>query len=321
MQALNANQVYCASSEPRQAKKHQNGIVIVIPAYNEERFIGSVVLKALTYTDQIIVVDDGSSDATAEVATAAGALVVQHAKNQGKGVALNTGFRKAMDFRPEVVVTIDADGQHLCKEIKQVMQPVLAGKADVVIGSRYLENTSQVPRHRIWGHRIFNLLTTTSSGVSSTDSQSGFRAFSPQALECFAFQSNGFSVESEMQFLVHEHKLKLIEVAITITYQDKAKRNVFHHGLLVLNGILRLTGQYRPLLFFGLPGLVATLVGLILGFWVVEIYQQTTSLAIGYALISVMLFITGTVAFSTGITLHSIRALLTDYLGVKGTNK
>jgi hypothetical protein len=120
-----------------------------------------------------------------------------------------------------------------------------------------------------------------------------------------------------MQFLVGEHKLKLLEVPITITYQDEAKRNVFHHGLMVLNGVLRLTGQYRPLLFFGLPGLLASLMGLLLGFWVVEIYKQTTTLAIGYALISVMLFITGTIAFSTGVTLHSVRALLIEYLGSK----
>ena len=292
-----------------QSKNHSK-IIALIPAYNEERFIGSVVLKASQYVDLVIVVDDGSQDKTANIATQAGAIVLRHAQNRGKGVALNTGFRKASELQPDVVITIDADGQHLPEEIDEVMQPILDDQADIVIGSRYLKNTSDVPGHRVWGHRAFNLLTTIASGVSSTDSQSGFRAFSLRAVNCFALQSNGFSVESEMQFLVNEHNLDLLEMPITIRYPDKPKRNVFHHGFMVLNGILRLMGQYRPLLFFGFPGLVSILFGMALGLWVANIYQSTSNLAIGYALISILFFIMGMVSFSTGIILHSVRGLL-----------
>jgi glycosyltransferase involved in cell wall biosynthesis len=292
-------------------------IVALIPAYNEERFIGSVVLKARRYAQTVIVVDDGSTDATAQVAAAAGAVVFEHAANQGKGVALNTGLHLARDHAPDAVVMLDADGQHLPEELALVVAPVLEGRADLVIGSRYLERSSQVPRHRVWGHWFFNTLTRLASGTASTDSQSGYRAFSPAALETVSFSSNGFSVESEMQFIAHENCLRLVEVPITIQYTDKPKRPVLEHGLRVLNGVLRLTGQYRPLLFFGVPGLVLFFTGLGWGVVVVDRYSRYHQLAVGYALICVLMSVVGLIMSSTAITLHSIRGLLLDLLGDK----
>jgi glycosyltransferase involved in cell wall biosynthesis len=286
--------------------------MVIIPAYNEERFIGSVVLKAAKYADMVLVVDDGSSDGTAEVAEAAGAVVVRHALNQGKGVALNTGFRKAREFDPDVVITIDADGQHIPEEIALVTAPVLADQADIVVGSRYLQKKNSVPAHRVWGHVAFNLMTNWVSGVVITDSQSGFRAFSRRALAAISFNSDGFSVESEMQLLAHEHDLRVKEIPITIYYHDRPKRLVVAHGLLVLSGLLRLVGQYRPLLFFGVPGLVLLLAGLGWGVWVVDIYRRAQTLAIGYALVSGLLSTIGALALFAGIILHSVRGLLLD---------
>jgi glycosyltransferase involved in cell wall biosynthesis len=286
------------------------GTVAVIPAYNEERFIGSVVIKACKYADAVIVVDDGSSDATAEIARLAGATVIQHEQNAGKGAALSTGLRKARELHPAAVVVLDADYQHRPREIGQVTAPVLAGEADIVIGSRYLSNGSNTPTHRVWGHRVFNLMTNGASGVAVTDSQSGFRAFSPAALEAIAFRSNGFSVESEMQFIAKAQGLRLSEVPITITYSDKPKRPVLAHGMLVLNGLLRMVGQYRPLLFFGVTGLLITLLSLALGGYVVAVYQQTKTLAVGYSMITVLLAMIGILTFFTGIILHSVRGLV-----------
>ncbi len=285
-------------------------VVVVIPAFNEERFIGSVVVQAKSYADTVIVVDDGSSDKTADVAAAAGALVVQHETNKGKGVALNAGFSYARNLGADVVVTIDADGQHDAEEIFAVIEPVIRQQADIVIGSRYLVNRSDVPQHRVWGHWVFNFLTNQVSGTAVTDSQSGFRAFSPRSLEKLSFSSAGFSVESEMQFIAGEHNLKLVEVPITIYYHDAPKRSVWAHGLVVLNGVMRLAGQYRPLLFFGLSGMMMLMTGIAWGIWVANIFRTTQQLAVGYALISVMLFIIGNIVLSTGIILHSIRGLL-----------
>ena len=291
----------------------QHKIIAVIPAYNEERFIGSVVLKTRQFADAVIVVDDGSADDTGRIAEAAGAVVVQHPQNQGKGMALNSGFRRARELNPDVVVTLDADGQHQPEEMECVAAPVLDGQADIVVGSRYLKDTSNVPLHRILGHLAFNFLTNRVSGVSLTDSQSGFRAFSPVALSAISsFHSEGFSVESEMQLQAHAHDLRVAEVPITIHYHDKPKRPVVIHGLMVLNGILRLVGQQHPLLLFGLPSTMIVLASLLWGAWVVGTYSRTQVLAAGYVLLSVLLFIIGNLGIFAGITLHSMREMIVE---------
>lgn len=292
--------------------KGQSGVAVVIPAYNEERFIGSVVLQTLQHADAVIVVDDGSTDATAQIAEAAGAQVVRHPKNQGKGIALNTGFRAARALGPQVVVTLDADGQHSPEEMTRVVAPVLEDKADIVVGSRYLDKKSRVPLHRVWGHMAFNLVNRLASGVSLSDSQSGFRAFSPSALRVISFQSNGFSVESEMQFLAQKHDLRITEIPITVHYYDSPKRSVIVQGLKVLKGIWRLVKQHRPFLYFGLPSTMVLFAGVLWGVWVVDIYDSTRALALVSALLSLLLCTIGFLGILTGITLRSVRGLLLD---------
>lgn len=292
--------------------KNQQKLVIIIPAYNEERFIGSVVLKSLQFTKNVIVVDDGSRDGTSEVAACAGAIVLQHTQNMGKAAALNTAIGMARDYHPDVVVMIDADGQHLPEELPQVIEPILNKEADIVVGSRYIKNTSNTPLHRRIGHLFINAATGITSGVYVTDSQSGYRAFSPKACGCSLFQSSGFTVESEMQFLAHEYGLTVKEVPITIQYLDQAKRSAVSQGVTVLNGILKLTGQYRPLLFFGVPGFLTLIIGLVWGLVVVQRFMQTSELAAGYAMICILLCITGLIMMTTAFTLHSIRGLLLE---------
>jgi glycosyltransferase involved in cell wall biosynthesis len=289
------------------------GIVVVIPAYNEERFIGSVVLKARKYADTVVVVDDGSTDATGEIAEAAGAIVVRHEHNQGKGAALNTGFREVREMAPEVVVTLDGDGQHRSEEIPALVQPVLGGQADVVVGSRFLGVKSRIPGLRALAIRALTLATNVGSGLRVSDSQTGFRAFSRRAVETIVFRSDSFVVESEMQFLAREHGLQVVEVPISCSYDDGPKRNPVSHWLQVLNGVLQLIGQHRPLLFFGVPGMAILLFGLLWGAWVVDIYRASQTLAVGYALIVVLLVLMGIFSLFTGIILHSIRALLLEF--------
>jgi hypothetical protein len=289
-------------------------VVVVIPAYNEERFIGSVLLKLRAYPLTIIVVDDGSSDGTALIARAAGAEVIRHACNQGKGAALNTGLRAARLLEPDVLVLIDADGQHLPEQLPRLVRPILSGQADLVVGSRYLLPPVGVPRLRVWGHHFFNWLTRWASGVPVSDSQSGYRALSRRACCEDLFHSSGFSVESEMQFLAGEHGLKVMEVPITACYVEKPKRPVWQQGLGVLNGVLKLTGQYRPLFYFGVPGAMMVLAGIGAGFWVVQRFLELRQIAIGTALVSLLACMFGLVMLSTGFTLHSVRGLLFDML-------
>lgn len=307
-----------APSEPLDLTQHQ--VSVVIPAFNEARFIGSVVLGLKRRPVEILVVDDGSSDDTAEIARAAGAEVLRLPANQGKGAALNAGLAQIRQTAPDAIVIIDADGQHLPDELERVVQPILAGQADIVIGSRYLGSTSNTPSHRKAGHKVMNFLTGAFSGVKASDSQSGYRAFSPRAYQALTFTSSDFSVESEMQFLASQHNLRMVDVPVTIQYLDKEKRSPWRQGATVLTGILRLTAQYRPLLYFSMPGLVSLLAGLIWGLIVIERYRVYGQLAIGYAMICVLLCLIGLSLFSTGITLHSIRALFQEHLSGKDSH-
>ena len=120
-----------------------------------------------------------------------------------------------------------------------------------------------------------------------------------------------------MQFLAREKELKVVEVPVTILYQDQPKRSVMVQGMLVLNGVLRLVGQHRPLFYFGVPGAFSLASGIGCGLWVVDIYRRSAQLAVGYTLVSLLLSMTGMIMLSTGITLHSIRGLLIDMLSSK----
>jgi glycosyltransferase involved in cell wall biosynthesis len=289
-------------------------LVAVIPAYNEERFIGSVVLRTREFVDSVVVVDDGSRDATGQIAKAAGATVVRHRDNLGKGAALNTGFQTARAMEPEGIVLLDGDGQHRTEEISQVLSPILNGEADVVVGSRYLRGRGAVPFHRTLGHRVFTLLTNLASGIRVTDSQSGFRAYSSEAVSVLTISSTGFAVESEQQFKASDLGLRLVEVPISACYQDEPKRPVVAHGLGVLRGLARLVGRYRPLLSFGGVGTLVLLAGVALGMRSVRSYDWQRILTLAYALIVVLLLDLGSQALFTGVVLHAIRSLLAEFL-------
>jgi hypothetical protein len=287
--------------------------VVVIPALNEERFIGSVVLQAGRYADLVMVIDDGSHDATAEVARAAGACVVRHPSNRGKGAALNTGFYHARQLAPRAVVALDADGQHRPGEIAQILAPVLAGEADIVVGSRYLGRRQDVPPARVWGHRLLTGLINRLSGTRVTDSQNGFRAFSPAALDAITFAAAGFSVESEMQFLAQVHGLRLVEMPVTTLYQDRPKRSLVAHGLLVLGGVVRLAGRYRPLILLGGSGVASLLAAAGWGLLALRLHRLGLSIGLP-AVLATVLAALGLLLVSAGITLHALRGILAELL-------
>jgi glycosyltransferase involved in cell wall biosynthesis len=288
-----------------------NPKIAVIAAYNEDRFIGSVVLKTRRYVDQVLVVDDGSADDTARIAEQAGATVIRHDCNRGKAEAVNTGLRRARELNAELVVLLDADGQHDPNEIPHLFEPIQNHQTDLVVGSRFLEVRSQIPRWRTFGQHALTLATNVASGMPLTDSQSGFRALSQKALQALNFRSEGgFSIESEMQFLAQKHGLTVQEVPISVIYSEPSKRNPFRHGFQVLNGIVTLVSQNRPLFFFGGSGAIILTLGLLMGLVVIDRYNTYQNLAVGYALVSILLSIIGIQTLFTGIVLHSLRAFL-----------
>jgi glycosyltransferase involved in cell wall biosynthesis len=286
----------------------------VVPAYEEERRIGSVVLQVKPYVDQVLVVDDGSHDDTAGIAYAAGALVIRHDHNEGKGCALNTGLMRARQLGAMAVVLIDGDGQHQAEEIPILLGPILRGEADVVVGSRYLHAQAQVPRHRVLGHKALNWLTSIVSGVHLSDSQNGFRALSRRALEAFWFSSQGFSVESEMQFLIRQHGLRFAEAPVTTLYVDKPKRSVVVQGLHVVSGTLRGAGYYRPLRFLELPGFGLLVIGLAIRTSAIEHLQLSSRLVAALAPFDAPMMIVGTQMLFAGVILDVTRSVLVGAL-------
>lgn len=287
--------------------------LVAIPAYNEDRYIGSLVLKLRAAGHPVLVIDDGSSDRTAEMASAAGAQVIQHAENSGKAAAVRTAFEQARRMQVEALVLIDGDSQHEPLEVERVLAPVLEGRADMVVGSRFAGVRSRIPGWRRVGQHTLTLATNLGSGVPVSDSQSGFRAFSRRAIEGMRLQHVGFSVESEMQFEAKALGLAVEEVPISVHYNLAVKRNPVAQGFSILDALLRLVAQHRPLLFFSLPGVLLFIAGLLLGIQVVRIYEATLNLAVGYALITVLLTVVGMLSTFIGIMLHTVRALFVEF--------
>lgn len=286
------------------------GVMVGLPAYNEEIAIGSVVLAAQTYADEVFVVDDGSTDRTVEVAREAGAIVIEHETNKGKGGAVKTLLEIASDRLPETLVLMDADGQHVPSDIPHVAQPVLEGDSDISIGSRYLDSDArdETPLYRRFGQRVLDALTTGGSGQNLTDTQSGFRALSPQAIEKLALTTDGIGVETEMIRDAGNKGLETVEVPIDVRYDgiDGQTYNPVRHGLTVVNCVLTLVRDRRPLLFFGLPGLILVFAGTLYGLDGILLYQSTGNFYPVKVFVAGILTILGSVSTFAGLTLNSI---------------
>ncbi len=191
----------------------------LIPAYNEETTIADVLTRTRPYVDGVIVVDDGSSDRTAEIAGVHGATVMSHVINRGLGAAIGTGFAAAQSLGADVVVTLDADGQHDPTEIKKFVEGIEKG-ADVVIGSRMLTGVVGMPVHRRVAQVVGNLVTFFLFGAWVTDSQSGFRAFTKHALSKIQIKTNRMEVSSELIAEAKRNGLILVEVPIQAIYTE-----------------------------------------------------------------------------------------------------
>jgi glycosyltransferase involved in cell wall biosynthesis len=289
-------------------------VVVAIPAYNEDRYIGSLVLKLRARNRQVLVIDDGSTDATAQVATAAGARVISHPHNRGKTAAVETAFEHALASRADALVLLDGDSQHDPAEVDALVDPILKGEADMVVGSRFAGVRSAIPRWRVAGQHALTLATNVGSGLHLTDTESGYRAFSRRALEEMRFRGRGFALEAETQFQAKARGWRVAEVPISVHYQIPLKRNPVWHGVGQIDAILRLIAEHRPLLFFSVPGMLVFLAGLVLGFQVVRIYDATQQLAIGYSLITVLLVIVGVLGAFVGVMLHAIREIIGEAL-------
>jgi len=242
--------------------------LVAMPAYNEEIHIAKTITGALPYADQVLVVDDGSTDDTGLIARLLGARVVTHQINKGYGGALQTIFETARKTGAEELVIIDADGQHNPQDIPQLLKRLRddSNHADVVIGSRFIDGTADtIPLYRKFGMKVLDRATSIAgNNITISDSQSGFRAYGRNAIEAITIHGDGMSAGSEILIRISDNQLKVAEVPIKVRYdiEGTSSQNPMSHGIGVLMNVIRMISIRHPLVFFGIPGLLLTSIGL-----------------------------------------------------------
>lgn len=291
-------------------------LVACIPALNEEKTIARVVIRASKHVDKVVVVDDGSADDTALIAERLGATVIRHERNLGYGAAIRSGFAAARDLKADVLVTLDADGQHDPDQIPRLTEPIKQGLTEVVVGSRFLSTSEEInaPRYRKAGIRILTGFTEAASHAQISDAQSGFRAFSRKAIEEIAPTEQGMGVSVEILMKAAERHLRVVEVPVTVRYGDlkTSTHGPLYHGLDVLASIIKFTSIRHPLQFYGGLAAAALAVSIAFGIWTLDIYAKEGRIVTNLALISIAAVLFGTLAFFTGVILFTLISVVRE---------
>ncbi len=293
-------------------------IVAGMPMYNEEETIGTVVTKALRHVDAVICIDDGSSDSSARIAEKCGAIVVRHRVNRGYGGALKSLFIKARELSADALVVLDSDGQHETSDIPKLLEPILSGKADFTIGSRFINGGggTDMPAYRRLGIKVITAASNLSSDLGIKDTQSGFRAFSRSAIERLRFDSEGMELSLEMLEDAHDKDLTIKEVPTIIRY-DVPKGSNFtavSHGFTVLSWAMLSLSQKKPILVLGIPGLGLFATGAAMGLNLAQGVTGEIDNYIGSGLSAVWIGVLGLSLMATGLVLQSARGFLKHLL-------
>lgn len=230
--------------------KQGRKVIAVLPAYNEAKHVGRVVKRALMFTRAVVLVDDGSTDDTAGRGLRAGAIVLSCRVNSGKGHALRIGTKKAMDMGADIVVTLDADSQHLPEEIPKLIAPLIHGRADLTIGTRFpyrYYRSRRVPSVRWASNRLSTFLVRHAAGLRPeqlSDSQCGFRAFTAKSLSVLDLNSERYNVETETIIKATRLGLLILQVPIACIYSPrlgskfKASRDIPMFLLMIIRSFL-----------------------------------------------------------------------------------
>ena len=286
--------------------------LVCIPAYNEEEHIEDVIKKSLSHVDQVIVCDDGSTDNTAKIAKDAGAIVISQ-KNQGYGAAIATLFDYARRENTQIMITLDGDGQHNPDQIPLLIDTITTHNVDVVIGSRFLDDTTKTSGYRKTGIKIITSASNYGTNFKVTDSQSGFRAYSKDAIDAIHPTEQGMAVSTEILLKISNKGLSLAEVPITISYNgDTSEQHSAPHGVSVLMNTLKYVSIRHPIKFYGIPGLALIVAGIILGGIFLDAYLNQQVIFYGSLLGSVVLFLLGAILSLTAIILFSMANLMRD---------
>ncbi|SVB11525.1 uncharacterized protein METZ01_LOCUS164379, partial [marine metagenome] len=235
-----------------------------IPAFNEEKNVGSMIVELLKFVDIVIVCNDGSNDNTGMIAKKMGAIVVNHERNLGYGAGIKSLFLKARELGVDVLVTLDADGQHRPEDVLTVLEPIKKHETDIVIGSRFLDqNQQQIPSYRKAGIKIITKLANTTLDKTITDSQSGFRAYNSNVLSEIIPLEHGMGVSNEILIKANKKGFTISEVPIVVSYDgDTSTHNAVSHGASVIFSTLKVISIENPLKLYGIPGCIFLAIGL-----------------------------------------------------------
>lgn len=293
-------------------------IVAGLPIYNEEETIGTVVTQVKGYVDTVICVDDGSSDSSARIAEACGAIVHRHRVNRGYGGALKSLFAKARELNADCLIILDSDGQHEPSDIPKLLEPIKSGDADFVIGSRFVDDggSEDMPAYRRLGIKVITAASNLSSDLKIRDTQSGYRAFSKLAIERLRFDSEGMELSLEMIEDAHEKRLTITEVPTMIRYDVPKGSNftALSHGFTVLTWALLTLSQKKPLLVLGLPGFGLFATGAAMALNAVNGISDSVDALVGPGLTAIWVGVLGLAMMATGLVLQSARNFLRHLL-------
>ena len=291
--------------------------LVAIPAYDEAGSIADVISRTEPHADEVLVVDDGSSDETAARAREAGATVVQHERNRGYGAALRRTFREADRRGAKNLVVVDGDGQHDPDDIPRLLDQQGNDEPRIVIGSRFVgDRRSDIPVYRRLGLRVVNAITNLSMGTTASehrvrDTQSGFRAYNATAIDSLANDSAvgaGMGASTDVLHHARQHDFEIEEVGTKIEYdvESASSHNPVVHGIALVSNLLRTIERDHPIASLGVPGFLSAFVGLGFGYWMVTNYVTTGTFPTGIAIATVFFLLVGVFACFTAIILHSL---------------
>ena len=289
-------------------------ITVGIPAYNEEKNIASIIVKLKKIADKIIVCDDGSTDSTGEIAKQLGAIVVTHTRNLGYGAGIRSIFQKACEIDTDILVTFDADGQHRVEDIQKVIEPLIQKKTEIVIGSRFLdESQKEIPEYRKIGIKIITELTNSTLNEKITDSQSGFRAYSKEVLSKLNPSDVGMGVSTEILIKASSLGFRIAEIPIKVVYfGDTSTHNAVLHGTSVLFSTIKYTSIEHPLKFYGVPATIFFAIGIAFTFMSIQYYSEIGRINTNITLIAAGTILTGIILVITAILLYSLVSVVRE---------
>lgn len=294
-----------------------SGTVALIPAFNEELTIGTVVSLTKQHVDEVVVINDGSKDQTARVASLCGAHVISLEKNQGKAAAVMAGFNYALQQNYKFVVMLDGDGQNIPDQIPNLLQPLLDKEADLVIGSRFLTKGEKIPIYRQFGQKVLNEATNAGSSSKVSDTQSGFRSMNRKALESMVkITSTGYGIETEMINKASDAGIKVKEVSISVRYDvpHGHKKNFITHGVGLFSTIINSLTYRRPLFFFGSIGTLFLLIGSLI--FIGSVLKLPFMIWSTWPFWSLSFFVSGVVTVLVALMLNAQAVLKTELMAL-----